>query len=294
MEATGIRLIEYKRRDATFSIYNVADIHYGSRGCAKDRLYKDIAKIHNDPYALFAVGGDYLEAIMPGDKRFDPEAVDADIRVNDLSTLLAMLTHSLEKLFLPIAPKCLGWCYGNHEYKHYAKESQRMVHTALCDGLNVPNMNYSGWADLYFKHNPRLGREVRMSTPLEPPAEYAAKLRVLIHHGFGASATPGGKMNALIRLVNITHDTDLVMTGHLHEQMAKLNVRLSPNTDCSEIKQRQTMVLMTGSYLRTYSPGYTSYGEMRGYQPTTLGATRATYSPSEKRLVVEIGADGVG
>jgi hypothetical protein len=87
---------------------------------------------------------------------------------------------------------------------------------------------------------------------------------------------------------------DLVMMGHCHEQFAKSFLRLVPNYDCSEINSKITMGLITGSYLRTYSPGFTGYGEIKGYAPTTMGATRARYIPATKILTVENRADGVG
>jgi hypothetical protein len=293
MEAAGMRLIKYGKQDAEFSIYDIADIHWGTRGCAKDRLQTDIDRIKRDPYSLFIVGGDYCDWITPGDKRWDPEAINEDVSVNDLSRISALLASSLVKMFLPIKDKCLGWCIGNHELKHMVKQSEMFIHEEICHVLKVPNMRYSGWVDLYFDHIAGLKHKVEMTTVKKPPKEYTARIRVFVHHGAGAAATAGGKINMLKRAVDMS-EADLVMVGHLHEQIAKPFVRLKPNDDCSSITESVTMGLITGSYLRIYGPGYTSYGEVKLYSPTTLGATRARYSPLNKSMVVENRADGIG
>lgn len=293
MEAAGMRCLSYGKKDAVFSIYDIADIHWGIRGCAKWHLQRDIETITKDPYSVWLCGGDYLDCIMPGDKRFDPEALDEDIKVNDLSRISALLASSLTRQFLPIKGKCLGWCIGNHELVHMTRQSEMFIHEEICRVLKVPNMRYSGWVDLYFVHDSLLGKRVKLETIPVPPKSYEAKLRIFVHHGAGAAATAGGKINMLKRAVD-NSNADLVMVSHLHEQIAKPFVRLEPNEDCSEIKERVTMGLITGSYLRIYGPGYTSYGEQRLYAPTTLGATRAKYSPLNKTLIVENRADGIG
>ena len=134
---------------------------------------------------------------------------------------------------------------------------------------------------------------VNVKTSDAPPKSFTARLRVFVHHGAGAANTAGGKINRLKALVDMV-EADLVMMGHCHEQMAKAFLRLVPNTDCSEISQKVTMGLITGSYLRTYAPGFTGYGEIKAYAPTTIGATRARYLPRERVLTVENRADGVG
>jgi len=293
MEAAGMRLVTYGKKDAEFSIYDIADIHWGTRGCAKWHLRRDIETIQKDPYSLFVVGGDVCDWITPGDPRWDPEAVDEDVKVNDLTRISALLSEAIIDMFKPIKSKCLGFCLGNHELKHMTKNSEMFIHEHICSELGVYNMRYSGWVDVYFIHVPTLGKKVKMGIVYLPPKKPTAKLRIFVHHGAGASTTAGGKINMLKRAVDMS-EADLVMVGHLHEQIAKPFVRLKPSEDCSEIKEKVTMGLITGSYLRIYGPGYVSYGEVKLYSPTTLGATRARYSPSNKTLIVENRADGIG
>lgn len=293
MEASGCRIVTYGKEYAEFSIYDVADLHLLNRGVSKSHLTKDIERINQDTYSLFFVGGDYADWIFPGDKRFDPESFDEDVRVIDLAQLGAKVTTMVVDYFKPIRRKCLGFLMGNHEFAAMNRNSQTFVHETICNILKVPNMRFSGFTDVYFVHEPGFKSGCKMIYSDIPPDKFTARLRVFIHHGMGAANTAGGKINKLKALVDMV-DADLVMMGHCHEQFAKAFLKLVPNADCSEIGQKVTMGLITGSYLRTYAPGFTGYGEIKGYSATTLGATRARYIPGERILTVENRADNVG
>lgn len=292
MEASGCRIVKYRNPNAEFSIYDIADIHLLNRGCSISHLKKDIEKIKADKYSLFFIGGDYADWIHPTDKRFDAESFDVDLRIVDLNQIGAIVTQRLLDYFAPIKRKCLGALIGNHEFTYMSRNSEVYIHEYLCKKLGVPNMRFSGFTDIYFVPDPNC-KTVTTYFSNVPPEKFRSKLRVFIHHGMGAANTAGGKINKLQALVNMV-EADLVMMGHVHEQFTKPFLKLAPNEDCSEIGQKATMGLITGSYLRTYSPGFTGYGEMKGYSPTTLGATRAVYTPATKHITVENSADNVG
>lgn len=292
MEATGCRIITYGKRDAEFSIYDIADVHWLNRGVSKAHLYRDIERIRQDIYSLWVCGGDYADWVFPGDKRFDPEAIDTVIKVVDLAQFAALVSKGIITLFWPIASQCLGFSLGNHDLKYLNRSSEMNIHEEICKKLKVRNMRYSGWFDLYFVY--QKGFEgVSVKATKTPPKSFTAKLRVFVHHGMGAANTAGGKINKLKQLVDMV-EADLVMMGHVHEQFAKAFLRLTVNENCTEIGQKVTMGLITGSYLRTYASGFTGYGEVKGYSPTTLGATRARYTPHDRTLTVENRADNVG
>lgn len=292
MEASGCRIVKYGREHAEFSIYDVADIHLLNRGHSKSHLTRDLRKIKEDPYAMYFVGGDYADWIYPSDRRFDPEAYDPDVAVVDLAQLGAFIANKMIVLLKPTRDRILGMLIGNHEFAAINRNSQANVHDDICRRLRVPNMKFSGFTDVYFVHEKGF-RGCRIYNVKEPPRRFTARLRIFIHHGMGAANTAGGKINKLKSLVDMV-DADLVMMGHVHEQFAKAFLRLTPNDDCSQVRNRITMGLITGSYLRTYAPGFTGYGEIKGYSPTTMGATRARYIPAERSLTVENRADGVG
>lgn len=296
MEATGSRLILYGAKDATFSMYPFADIHLGNKACFKPQLDEDIERVDSDPFALWWLLGDYGDFIHHKDPRFDPDMVDETITVKDLSnTGLVLLRRVLER-FLPIKDKCLAAGYGNHELSYMRDKEQMALHDTLCSQLEVPSLRYSGFFDLYFEHQPGLKKPVVIKKPADSRIcrKGQRRLRVFSHHGAGAAATPGGKINTLHRAVNMTRDADLVVMGHLHEQVAKAIVRLTTDSLCRALREKPTMALMTGSYLRTYCDNMTGYGEIRLYPPSVLGVARATFQPNVGRLVVENVAHNCG
>ena len=126
MEASGIRIIEYRDRAAEISLYDVADIHFLNRGCSKQHLQRDVEKIKNDQLSYFFIGGDYADWIAPGDKRFDPDAFDEGVQVIDLTYMGVIIVKLMHKYFFPISDRCLGVLIGNHEKKYLTDKSQTL------------------------------------------------------------------------------------------------------------------------------------------------------------------------
>jgi len=294
MEATGARIIRYGKEDAEFRIWRVSDIHFGNAGCSKSHLQRDIDLIKKDPFSLWTLGGDYCDWITPGDKRFDPECFDSELKISDLSSLAAVLLKKLLAYLVPVEGKCLGASLGNHEHEYMRRQSQADIHTTMCARLGVPNLMYSAWLDIYFVHVPGMKGVQVFNGENDPPKKFTARLRVLVSHGFGAAATAGGKINALKKLIDMAYDADLCIMEHLHEAISKNTVRLTPGDDCREITGRPFMGMISGTYLRGYASGFVSYGEKRGYAPTTLGASKARYVPATGDLIIENKAENVG
>jgi hypothetical protein len=296
MQPTGSRLILYGDKEAEFSLYDVADIHFMNRGCAKHVLERDMSRISKDPFSFWALGGDYCDFIDRDDSRFDPECVDEDMRVNDMAELASWGVRGVMKFLLPIKDKCLGAAMGNHEKKYMTCKAQADVHPAVCIGLESQDLKYSGWFDIYFENRKAFKgcQLIKNPKPEQVRQPGQVRLRVMVHHGFSAAATSGGRINALKKALDMVNDADLIMLGHMHEQIGKTNVRIGVDETCQVLTAKSSLGLITGTYLRTYATNQTGYGEMRGYPPTTLGATRAVFCPSARTLTVENRADEIG
>ncbi len=290
MQAGGSRIIEYCDMFQTFEFWDIADTHIFNVAMDMKLLDNDIALVNANPFSFWILGGDYCDWISPDDKRFDATIL-GDMPVSKLSDYGRECINFVDGKFKPIAGKCLAACYGNHDFKYMLKHNQIGLHQVLCDSMNVENLLYSGFFDVYFVHNKRAKKPILHKSGI--PAKYERKLRVLVHHGFSSAATPGGKINALARMV-ASVQADLVMMGHVHEALAKPFVKITTNDECTKLKSRVTMGMITGTYLKCYEQDITSYGEMRGYSPTTLGASRALYVPATGRLSVETVANDVG
>jgi len=267
----GQKLIDYKSRKDKFSFWAIGDIHNGNKACAIGRLKQDIAEIKADPHAYWLGTGDYAEFIGYTDKRFDPDAVSEKISICDLRELGLVLMRQVRDLFMPIKEKCIGVLQGNHELKYETQFQQRLT-AWLAMELGTKCFDYSTIFDLVFRRG--------------GPKGTSRKFRVYAHHGAGYAITSGGKLNRLIGFMHRWPKADIVVIGHVHEKMMHKNVPLDGNDKCTSIVQTPQVGIITGSYLKTYSEGVTTYGEQRGYSPVDLGAAAVIIRPDTGEMSV--------
>lgn len=289
MEVAGKTYVLYPSRSSRITVANIADVHYGNRGCNMHRFREDVKQIQDDPNALWFGGGDFADYIAPSDKRWDPSTIDPDISVKDLGRLGHVLCSKMRDEFKPIAPKCLGLLFGNHEDKYMKLKDQQDLHSWMCTELGAPNLGYCGFADLVFVRCPKIKtmRIFRGHNPHEKDCSTRYTLRFFLHHGFSGASTPGGKLNSLIKAMG-TFEADCYMMGHVHDQKAQRSVRIGANADCTALVDRQTIGVITGSYLMTYTQGTSSYGEQKGYQATPLGCVKITVEPDKQKFTAEV------
>jgi len=295
MEVKGRRWIKHFKKNDEFRVWNIADIHLGSKSCAIDQIHRDITEIKNDPYSFWVGGGDYAEYIGIQDFRFDPDAVADTVKVSDLGKLGKILTENVRDLLSPIKHKCLGLVFGNHEKSYQKWQDQSALHQWLCLELGVHNLGYSAFFDVVFSYGPGKG-EPRLV--LDPPGDekYTSNsFRFFVHHGAGFATTPAGKLTRLIRFMDY-FDADIYMLGHVHDQQGKRIVRIGANETCTKLVQKEKLGLISGSYYKTYQnesagkydSGHVSYGEQKGYGPTVLGSAIVYIKPMKRELKGEI------
>jgi hypothetical protein len=158
----------------------------------------------------------------------------------------------------PIAPRVVGVVEGNHEMS-YRQHKQQPITRMIAERLGAPALGYTCLFTLRFV----AGKAHR-------------DLAVMATHGSGAAATPGGKLNRLIRTMQSV-DADLVLMGHVHDSISYGRARLYQDGD--RIGEREQLGVVTGTYLATYSQGHSGYGERAGYAPVRLGHPVITIVP---------------
>lgn len=290
MEAAGKRYIVHPSRSDWLTLWNLSDIHYGSKACALDTLKADIETIRRDPHAFWVGGGDYAEYISHRDRRFDAETITETLQIADLGRLGRVLTERIRDVFLPIRHKCLGLVYGNHEAVYQRENEQRELHGWLCTELGVANLGYSALMDVVFVRHPK--SKAPALVPVRPVVGTAGgfsgeTFRLFITHGAGASCTPGGKLNRLIQYMN-QFEADIFMVGHVHDQKGQRMVKIGASGECTRIEASERIGVISGSYLKTYAQGVTTYGEMKGYAPVPLGASFIRIRPETREMKGEI------
>jgi len=108
-----------------------------------------------------------------------------------------------------------------------------------------------------------------------------------MHHGAGGAQTKGGKINRLKKFMD-AFEADIYMMGHVHDQTGTREVVLSVNHAGTKLIQKEKIGVISGGYLKTYSQDVTTYGEVAGYSPTTMGAAWVTIKPETRELAGRI------
>ncbi len=285
MEAAGRRWIIYPSRSDVFTIWNLADLHVLNRAVALDRLRADIETIRSDPFSFWFGGGDYAEYISPTDHRFDAATFPADMPAYELARLADYAKEQLVKLLKPIAPKCLGALFGNHEYRYRVNKEQYKLHDWLCVELGIPNLEYCALVDVIFCRGAKL--KLVQCEPKQMLNRAHHAFRFFLHHGAGFAQTPGGKLNRLTQFMD-SFDADIYFVAHVHDQAGKIVVQLGADRTCEKIIERRKVGVITGTYLRTYAQGVTTYAEIKGYRPAPLGARFVRITPDKREITAEI------
>jgi len=287
MEATGKRYVLHPSRSDEFTLWHISDIHWMNAACTENRINRDLKKIEDDPYALWTGGGDYCEFINAKDPRFDASVLPAWVPGSALADLGAFSCKHIMDKFAPIKNKCLGLGMGNHELKYAKANTNIGMHERLCEAMGVPNLGYSGFFDLVFVRT----SEVDIPT-LSPTFKYEQRhkaygFRIFTHHGAGAAQTKGGRINRLVRFME-DFEADIYLIGHVHGRTGERVQRIGANSTCTKLEDRDSIGVISGSYLKTYAQGIISYAEPMGWRPSVLGAARIKIIPDKRKFYTEI------
>jgi hypothetical protein len=285
MIAGGKRYITHGSKADVFTLWGLGDLHVGAAACAENDLRRDIARIKDDPFALWVGLGDYADFIGYTDaKRFDPDAVADWLTVRDLGKLGTKSIERVRDLLKPIAGKCIGLLLGNHEKKYQQVHQQENLHGWLCNEMQVPSLGYCAFVDLIFDRT--AGVKVPKMND-KPTGERSSVFRVFAHHGAGYAQTPGGKLNRLIQFMRM-FSADIYFCGHVHDRTARRMSILGADADCGKIKAVERIGMISGSYLKTYEESVITYGEQKAYEPVPLGAACVSIKPETRELRAEI------
>ena len=285
MEAAGKRYVQHPSRSDVFTLWGIGDVHFGAPGCDIKRLRRDIGLVAADPFALWVGLGDMADYIAPGDKRFSAEHLDDKAKLN-IGRLGQYYMECVKDLFYPIRDKCLGMLFGNHEEKYFLHNNRDDGHSWLCQEMGVVNLKYCALFDLVFVRRKCSGPKLLLEAPPHKCGKQVS-FRIYTHHGSGGGQTPGGKLNSLIGHMR-NHEADLILTGHLHDNKAQRIVTIGADATCSKLVHKEKVGVICGSYLQTYNQGSVGYGEMKGYQPTSLGAALVQIVPDKREIRAEV------
>lgn len=269
---TLTRRIEHESRTDVFAIWFVGDLHLGSAACDEAAITETVKQIRADPKAIWIGLGDLAEFIPRHDWRNRQGQMAKWLRgleVDYGDDLVAREVEEVVTRLKPIADKCIGLLYGNHEDR-ILMQFDRNVQREVCRGLGVLDLTDEAIIRLAFSITG--GNRARV-------------FDVYVHHGW-----IGGReiSNAALTKMLLDYDVDIAAVGHGHKRAVApptVTLRMAQN---GEIVERRRYALMTGAFSRSHVQGVTSYASGRGFHPNDVGAVCIYIEPDIRRLEARI------
>lgn len=255
------RKVDYASRADEFTLYQLGDTHRGSKHHDEAALVRDVKEILDDKHGLWVGTGDWLDAILPGDKRFHTSEIHPDY-LTDIHNAPRHATYDLAEILAPIADKCLGIVRGNHDMT-LEKQHYYSVGHALHEHLELPYCGGKGFIRLRFNR----GRAV-------------TTLAIHLWHGKGGGTSPASALNCLAKQMQAFPDMDITCIGHFHKKAYYAPEELTiPRTGKLTLRAKSRFGQSNGSYLRGYADGGDSYVDDAGYPPMQQGMVRYVIRP---------------
>ena len=257
--------IEYKNGDE-FKLKPIFDVHLGNAYCDVDAFKAYLKDSDNKTY--FVLGGDLLDSVVIGDKRYR-KSVDA----SEGDSILDEQLDIAYDLLKPYARKILGIGIGNHED----------VITKRC-GVNLMK-NLAGRLSTADHHVELFGLSAlyRLKFRYKNGGGKIRKVDIYQHHGFGGgSRTAGGNITKFDKH-SAGYDADIYLYGHVHQSHFDGNRTVLSLDRNAGLISKQRWLCICGTYLKTLSDNYNvTYSEAKGYHPTTIGGLTIHITPEEK------------
>jgi hypothetical protein len=126
MKMREVDLRKIIERYGYVNIYLTGDWQLGTDHPCESTIKRFVKSVEKDRAGLWFHHGDYIEGILPGDRRYD---------VEESTKSLVQSIRQFKELVRPITKKCIGILYGNHEA--VAMHIVGNLHEEMCSDLGV-------------------------------------------------------------------------------------------------------------------------------------------------------------
>jgi hypothetical protein len=254
------------------------DLHLMEIGSQKEEFDAWWArKITNNKRARVIPMGDMISSILPGDRRFAVEGQDPEIMTLELAK--RWWKYRLKRN----RHKILYHHFGNHEWTIGAQTGEFV--RELCLDAGIRYVGFKAHATLHFENGEKLefitlhGRKAFNS--VIPQKDIRRRQRSIDDRIAGYLTLQG--------------EADLIACGHAH----RLRV-LPPNQSTDPLLRKEegrledyypsdpTWYVVTGSFMKGYVKGKTTYVEMYSYGALPIGCPKITIRDGEIKNVEEV------
>lgn len=279
------RIIPYRTRSDIFTIYPLADAHFGTVACDEARLEATLDEINTDPKALYLWLGDQFDSINPGDKRFDVSVLPRWLLEAYYAgrSLAGSQRDELIRRVLArkkLVSKCLCVVQGNHELKILHDYGIDMYHP-LEEALRVKaderlDLDMSGMLILRFQ---------QITANSETPG-HTYTMTIYLHHGWGGGDLAGGIALKLEREMG-RFEADMVLMGHVHKVQIIPRARPIRVNAALQLEQPPDVQgAWCGSFMRSRVQDVTTYPEFKGLGPSSTSRVLIRVKPFDRTFSV--------
>lgn len=257
LQTTGLFTAGYHKinlQRSTNHLYLVpfGDIHYGAVHHAAKHFSAFIREYRTKPYVRYLGMGDYFDFGSTSERLKIEEVHDST--KDRLDQMVQQDIRDFVKKYPHLIDHTLGLIEGNHYYqfRNGTTSTQYLAQLLHC--------NYLGAMAL-----------MRLNITIQT---VCFTYDICAFHGRGAATLFGGSINRVLRMTDCAN-ADLYLQGHDHHlgTTSKTQIYLNILTKTQEpiIKERIQHFCRTGSFLKGYIQGRSSYVADRGASARTLG-----------------------
>ena len=237
-----------------FKIIPFGDIHRDSDMFAHShwKEFLDYAKAQKN--ALFLGMGDYTDGVSTSERIVLSDTNLHDTTKNTLKNVYKGTVTTLSNELSFMRGRMIGLLGGNHYFDFGSQTTDHVLAAAL----NAKYLGVCGFIRLSIEIN---GRSKGVS------------LDIFAHHGKGGGTTIGGNFNTIEKMAS-TADADIYLMGHTHGKgcvPSSPRIKLVTNGSGAQVRERTPWLGRTGSFLKAYESGRSSYNVDAGRSACALG-----------------------
>lgn len=264
------RVVEIPAKyDQPINVFFHGDDHYNSPGFARAKWESDNedmrAACKRGP-TYFVKDGDTFEALSTSERYIFGNAGFHESNKERWEKEYAREIKQYVKEADFMVGRTLAVFGGNHYFQFWDGTTSDM---ALASALKAPYIGCSGYIIL----------------SLNIDGHHKHIVKIFVHHGLSSGRTAGSAFGALEKAAAYFHDADIIVMGHDH----KAGAMQLPALACEmgkgghwRIKECQRIIGRSGSYLKAYEPGRSSYAVDAMMRPSTLGCLQVILTPRRK------------
>ena len=282
MRTTGIfqtahREITLKSVKDPLYIIPFGDVHLGAPGFSQSHWREFIKEAKAKHKRAYFIGmGDYWDFASSSERTALRTASLHDATRDLFETLARKQITEFKRSINWMGDHLLGLVGGNHTWKF---EDGQTADEKLAMLMGVPFLGVCAVLRLFFDYQSR-----------------RTSMDIFVHHGKGGGGkTEGNSINQVADMMTIMPGADLYIMGHDHDMWTKpAKPRLHPVWNNKkkklEIKEKRQYLVRSGSFLKAYEPGASSYIVDKPAAPCHLGAPQieVRLRARDTRFVIEM------